>query len=878
MGELWRRLVAFFHRGRMARDLEEEMQFHIEMRTEANRESGMDAGEARDAARRAFGNSTLVREKSWETWGWALLDELGRNLRHAARVMRRRPALAAVAIGSLALGIGANTAVFSFVRAVVLNRLPVAGPDRLVILRQRNEMFHMENCCFTYPFFRELRKQRAGFDDVLAVRPVEVDFSDREQSERVSTELVSGNYFRMLGVRPAAGRLLDESDDQAEGAGRVCVISHRFWQERYGGQADVIGRRVLINREPFHIVGISERGFAGASLHSPGDLQIPASMTGAILGDGRDLAGWAVLIARLSPGVSREQAQARLNVIGRRVQTATGLEMGEHDDFLLRDGSQGISSRKEQLGRPVLLLQLLVGIVLLVACGNLALLLLMRSVERTREAGLRLALGAGRLALVRQFLTESLLLAGLGGAAGWLVGRLLTGRLLSLLGPQGEGLLREVRPDAMTVVFSFAITLATGILFGALPAWRAARTDPLPAIRGLGGGTIARRFSTSSTLVTGQIAASLVLLLGAGLLVQTLRNLRSIDLGLQPQNVALVRIDLSHTAYADKPAGPLFEELLGRARMLPQTRTASLSTMSVLSGSMAAIVVHVPGYTSPNQMGSVTYYSTISGGYFRTLGIPLLAGRDFTGQDRGTGEGVAIVNERFAREFFAGDALGRSFSYGGGRKVRIIGIAGNARFQSLREELKPVMYLPVSQGTYPQQLFLQMRTTGAPMLDRLRALVKELDPRVPIDSISTMELEIDRTLARERLLTFLSTLLGGSSIALAAIGLYGLLSFRIARRTHEIGIRMALGAQRGAVLRMVLRETSLLVGGGIAVGIPAALVVTRYMRALLYGLEPHDPAMFAIVLVLLSAIAAIAAALPALRAIRIDPTEALRYE
>ncbi len=779
MGELWRRLVALFRRGRMARDLEEELQFHVHMRMEDNRRSGMDAGGALFAAQRQFGNATLIQETSREVWGWIILDELGRNLRNAGRMLRRSPSLAAVAIGSLALGIGANTAVFSFVRAIVLNRLPVAGADRLVILRQLNEQFSMENCCFLYPFFRELRKQQTGFDGVLAVKAEEVNFSDREQVERVRGELVSGNYFDVLGVRPAAGRLLEERDDQTEGTGRVCTISYRFWQERYGGHRDAIGRRVLINNEPFSIVGVSERGFTGASLHSPNDLQIPASMTRVVFGDGRDTMGWAELIARLRPGITREQAQARLNVAGRQIEKALGFQVGARDSFLIRDGSQGIGSRKEQLGQPVLLLQLLVAIVLLVACGNLAVLLLMRSVERTREAGVRLALGASRAALVRQFLAESLLLAGMGGAAGWLVANLLTATLLKLLGPQGEGLIRQLRPDGVTLAFSLLVTLATGILFGALPAWRAAHADPLPAVRGLGTGGSARRFSVSSVLVTSQIAASLVLVLGTGLLVQTLRNLRSIDLGLQPQNVALVRIDLSQTTYGGGAVGPFFEELLRRSRALPQTRAASLATMSVLSGAMQAIVVRIPGYTPPTRMAPVTYFMTVSGGYFRTLGIPLLGGRDFTGEDRGTGDGVAIVNERFAREFFAGNALGKVFSYGGGRRVRVIGVAGSARFRSLREDLKPVMYLPVTQWSFPQALYLQIRTTSAPLPERLRALVREMDSRVPVESISTMELQIDRALARERLLAFLSTLLGGFSITLTAIGLYGLLSFRV---------------------------------------------------------------------------------------------------
>ena len=840
----------------------------------------MEPGEALENARRRFGNRTQLRETSREMWGWTRLDEMVRNLRHSSRVLRKSPAFTTVAVLSLALGIGANTAVFSFVHAIVLKKLPVRDADRLVILRQQNEMFHIENCCFPHPFSAELRRQDGDFEDLLELNSTTVNFMDHEQTERLQAEIVSGNYFRMLGVRATAGRLIEDSDDQAEGAGRVCVISYRLWQERFGGRDDVIGRRVLLNAEPFLIAGVSERGFAGASLHEPRDLQIPSSMIKTILGDNRGVFGWAELVARLKPGVSSTQAEARLNVLGAQIEKVTGPQMSARDTFLVRDGSQGVDSRKEQLGRPVLILLLLVAVVLLIACTNLAALLLVRSVERTREAGLRMALGASRTAVFRQFVVESLLLAAIGGLAGWIVSQQLTRVLLSLLGPASEGLAQQLRPGGALFGFSAAVTLAAGVLFGTLPAWRASHADPLSAIQGAVVIRPGRRSLASGLLIAGQIALSLALIFAAGLFSRTLHNLRSIDLGFRPENVALLHIDLSRTTYANGGASQYFEDLLRRSRELPGTRAASLATISVLSGSMQSVSLQVPGYVPPNRIPPTTYVMTVSSGYFRTLGVPLLAGHDFTASDRGSSEGVAIVNDQFARQFFGGNALGKTFSYGGGRKVRVTGIAGTAKFRWIREDAKPVFYVPFTQGTFPRGLYLQVRTAGEPSaaLSRLRALVHEMDPRVPLDSIATMEMQIDQALGRERLLAFLSALLGGLAVALATIGLYGVLSFSVARRTREIGIRVAVGASRSRILALFLAESAWIVLGGIALGIPLALGCGRLAASLLYGLKAQDTATAAIATVFMALTAFAAALIPAWRAARLNAVVSLRYE
>src|SRR5258708_36179369 len=486
IGKLWRKLTMLARRRRAAEELDEEVRLHLELRAERLRAAGTQPQEALYAAGRKFGNRTLIAEASRETWSWHWLEHLVRDLRYALRALRKSPSFSLVAILSLAVALGANTAVFSFGRAIVMKQLAVASASRLVILRQHNEQFHMENCCFKYEFFQGLRRQQdTGFEDALAVNSTEVKLTDREQTEKITAEIVSGNYFHMLGVRAAAGRLLDDADDASEGAGHVGVISYRLWQERFGGRSDVMGRRILLDTEPVQIVGITQRGFSGLSLHSPRDLQVPSSLVAKLMGGTRDSFGWAEIVARLKPGVTMDQAAARLNVAGLAIEKAAGMNFTERDTFVIKDGSQGLDSKKEQFGKPVLLLLGLVAVVLLVACANLTALLLVRSVERTGEAGVRLALGGSRAAFVPHFLSESLVFSAAGGVAGWGLAQLLTQALLKLLGPQGEGIEQYVRPDGTMFAFLASVTVAAGILFGLLPAWRASRCDPLNAIRGL---------------------------------------------------------------------------------------------------------------------------------------------------------------------------------------------------------------------------------------------------------------------------------------------------------------------------------------------------------------------------------------------------------
>jgi predicted permease len=862
-------------------DLRDEMRAHFEFEVEDSVARGMKSDAARADAQRRFGNSTTIAERSREAWDFHWLADLARDLRYSVRSMARRPAFAAIAVVSLAVALGANTAVFSFANAILLKTLPVAGAGRLVILRQKNEMFHMENCCFGYRFFQAMRKQPGDFEDILAVSSRDISFRDRQETERVSAEFVSGNYFHMFGVQPAAGRLLNEADDAVEGASPVCVISYKLWQKRFAGAPAVIGRQVLLDGHSFQIVGVSQRAFSGASLREPGDLQIPTSMVEAFMEEKRDTFGFLFLIARLKAGVTSPRAVTWLNATGHSIQNATGPRMGPHDDFLLYDGSQGISPRSEELGKPVLVLLLLVGVLLLVACANLSALLLVRSVERTREAGLRAAIGASRSMLFRQFLAEAVLLATTSGALGWLLSLGLVRVLVGLL-PRDESLAQVVHPDVTVFAFTAALTLLAALLFGLLPAWRASRADPLPAIQGVALAAPGRRRRlASSAVIAAQIALSLALVFCAGLFARTLRNLRAIDLGFQADNIVIMPIDLAETAYAQE-ASPFFSELLRRVRALPQTRAASMTGLTVISGAMSSVVLGVPNYASSNGMRPTSYLTRVTSGYFRTMQTPLVAGRDFIDQDTDgrKGEGAAIVNEQFARQFFAGNALGKPFAYGGGRKVRVVGIVRTSKFRYIREEPQPVMYLPIPPGAFSPDLNLQVRVTGDlnTAITRLRSIVHDLGPHAPVGAVTTMEMEIDAALSRERLLAFLSTLLGAVAAALAAIGLYGVLSFAVTRRTREIGIRLSVGARRTEIVGLFLRESAGMTAAGIALGIPLMLACGKLAGSLLYGLEGEDPLTVAAATAALMLVALAAAFVPAARAARTDPVRALRHE
>jgi macrolide transport system ATP-binding/permease protein len=849
-----------WHRKR-ERDLDRELQSHLELETE-------ERGGDHLAARRAFGNRAVIQEDTRATWGWTGWKQFSRDLHLAARMLRRRPVFACVAIFSLAIGIGANTAIFSFANAILIRTLPVAGANRLVILRQHNEAFRRENCCLREDVLRRLQHEDVGFEDVLGVSDEGVQVRDRGQSERLRAEFVTSNYFSMLGVRPAGGRLFEAKDD-APGAA-VAVISYNLWTERFRAEPDAIGRRIEIDGVSFQIIGVTQPGFAGLSLTAPRDLQIPAAMMAPMShGNGLEAVG------RLRPGVSEKQALARLNTVARSIQREVGLRVSDKDDFRFLDGSQGLLSSKEEFGRPVLILGLLVGVVLLVTCANLTALLLVRSVERSNEAGMRVALGASRFALFRQFFAESLILSGLGGTAAWGIAFLLVGALSGYLS-ENPNLPAQVRPDATVFVFSAVITLVAALMFGTFPAWQASKVDPLAAVHGASGGS-RRRALVSRGIVSAQVALSLVLLFCAGLFTRTLTNLRSIDLGFRPENLIFLQPLLEGTPHKGPGAFPFFQELLRRTEELPTVRAASLGVISPLSGSTLAWSLNIPGYGSPGDPRPTALMYYVSNGYFRTLGIPLLGGQDFPREITPKDADSVIVNEEFARRYFGNEALGKSFSMGESKR-QVIGVVDTTKYGSLREEPQPIFYLPISGEIAPG--IIQVRTNGNPEqgIAQMRALIQTIDPSVSINSMFTMEARIDEILGRERLLAFLSTMLGGVAVGLSAIGLYGVLAFSVVRRTREIGIRIAVGASRSGVVLMFLKEGGWLVGAGVLLGVPLALACGRAAESLLYGLPPQDTGTMAWAMGIMLVFASAAAVIPAWRAARLSTVRALRHE
>lgn len=880
MNELWRRLTHLFRRSQLEQELDEEMRLHLELRARKLRAQGVEPEESEYAARRQFGNAAGYRESSHDVWAFRWLEQLAADVRLAVRTSRKSPSFTLLALGSLSLGLAANTAIFSFVNAIVLKTLPVRDASRLVLLRQNNETFHMENCCFSYSFFQGIRKQNTGFEDFLAAASIERDVVDGDRRTPVSAELVSGNYFTMLGLRPAMGRLLDESDDRVEKGARVCVISDRLWRTFFNAAPDVVGRKLVLDKEPFQIVGVTPAGFQGATLHGRVDLQIPSAWAETFYGTARDKFGWLQVLGRLKPGVSMQAAGQGLNPVGIRLQREIGFTVSDKDNFILRDGSQGTGSQKEKLGRPVLLLLSIVGLVLVMACANLAALWLVRSIERAREAAIRVALGATRWAVIRQFLVQSLLLSLVSGAVGWWLSQFFIAALLRLMGPKRDSLTQHVQPDPMVLAFFAAVTLGSGLLFGLLPGLRAWRTDPMPLVQS---GTLfaaGQRALGYRYLISAQIAVSVALIFTAGLLAQTLHNLRAIDLGFQPQHVVLAQVDFERLNYSEAGAAQAMQNLLVRAQGLPGAQSASVSSINILTGSMASFVLRIPGYVPRKGMPPVAYYTSVSPGYFRTMGIPIRQGRDFAMEDRTAGESPAIVNEQFAKRYLGGDGVGKSLAYGGGRKVRVVGVVGTTKYRWLREDPEPIIYLPATADSMPGSAWVQVRSTESPELveNQLRSLIQSADARLPVDKLTTMDAQIDEALAAERLLAMLSTALGLLAVGLAAIGLYGVLSYSTARRTREIGIRVAIGADRGNILGMILRESAWMVVAGLGAGLPLALFSGTLIQSQLYGLKPADLATTVGAGLFLMLISTAAALLPAWRATRVDPASCLRYE
>ena len=836
------------------------------------------------------------------------------------RNMGRSPGLAAVIALSLALGIGANTAIFSLIRTVLLKGLPVQDPDRLVLLHwhgeawpgglnqsgsggPRNPVYPASSRSQAYPFFREIHKQSDLFESVFAFAPLG---SDRRNitvaadnvAERADGEMVSGDYFRGLGVAAAAGRLIGESDEQQDA--QVAVLSFAYWSRRFGADPAVVGRSININSLPFMVVGVASPRFFGVQPGRVPDLWVPMLNRAELVPWGfrpantaslLDARGywWTHVMARLKPGVSEREALARVDALFQAfaANALPELNRAKAPHIGFEPGARGIDSLRAAYEQPLMLLMGMVGLVLLIACANVAVLLLSRAMARRREFALRLSLGAGRGRLIRQLLTESLLLAGAGGLlgllfAGW------TSRALLFLVPADRRPLIDTPIDSFTLGFAAAVSIATALLFGLAPAILSTRVDLLPAMKQAGSGQVASEHPAqriwSTTFVVVQIALSLVLLVGAALLIRTLDNLHNQPTGIDQDRLLVFGVDASQNGYSGDRLAGLYEELIKRLAAAPGVEAASAARLRLFSGWVSNGSISIPGVEPKASRNLNT--NAVGPEFAKTTGMRLLAGRDLTWADVEGKHRVAVVTEEMARYFFGDlNVLGRRYSpgntYDPSIDYEIVGVVSNARYSQVRGDFPRTAYLPftANRGVL-RGLYFHVRTSGDPLTlaPTVRTIVKGLDPSLPVAELDSMVNHIGTSLWQEHLFARLTGIFSGLALMLACIGLYGTISYGVGRRRSEIAVRMALGARYSQVLWMVLRQALLLAGGGVLVGVPLALWSSRYLGSLLYGLSPRDPMTIALTGMVLIVVASLAGYLPARRAALVDPARALKQD
>jgi len=874
-----------FQRRRFESELEQEVQFHLEMAAE-------EQGAA--AARRAFGSTVRAREDTRSAWQIRWLEDLVSDLRYALRALRRSPGFAAAAIFSLALGIGANTAIFTLVNALLLRTLPVREPQQLVLV-DRSSMESKSLTSFPYPFYRELRDHNSVFSGVLCYSSISPSLRVGASPERVTGELVSANYFDVLGVSPYLGRLFTQEDDRVNGKGRVVVLSYGFWQRRFGSDPGIIGRVVHLNTTPMTVIGVTPPGFDGLEAGKSKDVRVPITMQAEMWANAfvqlESRGDWWLSIAgRLKPGVIRAKAEAAVLLMLIHYEQAGGgdepvtdyrLRVLASERIVLDPLARGTQHLGNQFRRALYVLMAIVGVVLLIGCVNIANLLLARSAARQREIAVRLALGAGRGRLVRQMLTESTLLAALGGILG--IGIAYWGARV-VVSFSTVTLSLDVAPDLSVLLFTLAASVCTGMLFGLAPAIQSTRVSVTPELKGGDRSTGGARLSFGQILISVQVALSLVLLTGAGLFARSLYNLRTMDTGFDRRNVAVVKLDPT-AGYSAEQANRFYGEVRSRVDAMPGVRSASYAVMGLIEHGNWGSGIRMEGYTRPERdPGPLRNF--VGPGYFHTAGIPIVMGRDFTPADTGASPHVAIVNEKFARFYFGNkNPIGKRIGAEGEKgpaDYAIVGVAKDGKYASLREETPRFWYIPYEQ--YPTALSLRLhlyvRTVGdaGAMNTALRRAIQDVDRNVLISDIVTLEMQVEEDLETDRLLATLSTFFSLLATVLASIGLYGVMAYSVARRTRDVGIRMALGAERGDVLWLVLRQAMALVAIGMVIGVPVTLTLARLVSSLLFGLQANDPVVLAVAGVTLAVVAAVASYLPARRASRLDPMKALRYE
>ena len=829
------------------------------------------------------------------------MSAVWRDLKHASRVLRKHPAFTTVVILTLGLGIGANASIFSLMDQVLLRSLPVRKPGELVQLDGpgafRGRTFNAQT--FSYPMYRDFRDRNEVFTGVLGRFPTAMTIVWNGQSERVTGELVSGNYFEVLGVRPEIGRVLGDADDRTPGAHPVVVLSHGFWSRRFGGDPAVLNQTLVVNGHPLTIVGVSARGFNGLQVGSNADVMVPLMMKAQMTPTWNDLdnrrSRWLTVMARLKPGITPEQAEVQMNVVYRQINEQEIAEQTNvSESFRKRfvekhlevlPGGRGLSDLRSEFSTALIVLMWMVGVVLLIACANVANLLLARAASRQKEVALRLALGASRWRLVRQQLVESVTLACLGAGVGLILAGWTGSLLLAALPGSESARALSATPDARVVIFALALAVITTLVFGIVPAIQATRPAAASVLKDeagsvAGGGRQARM---RRLLVVGQVAMSMLLLAGAGLFARSLFNLRGVDPGFNADQLLAFSINPSLNGYAQPRIQQLFEAIQNDLSTVPGVRNVSMSEVGALTGNSWRMTIRVDGYQQKEGEDMNPGVDNVGPRYFATMGIPLVAGREFSEKDVLGAPRVAIVNEALARYFF-GDVnpIGRRFGIGGSSptEIEIVGVAKDVRTEELRERAPRFVYLPYRQNDALTALTFYVRTAAdtPATTAAIRQTIQRRDPNLPIYAMRTMETQIAESLFVERMIAGLSVAFGILATVLAAIGLYGVMSYAVARRTREIGIRMALGAERGGVRWLVLKEVIALAAVGVALGLGGALYATRRIEAQLFGITPNDPETLAGAITLLILVALLAGWIPARRATNIDPMLALRSE
>jgi putative ABC transport system permease protein len=822
-----------------------------------------------------------------------MLDAVLQDLRYAIRTLRSSPGFAAVAILSLALGIGANTAIFSLIDSVILKTLPVSHPEELVQVTMANS-----GSSFTNPIWEQVRDRQDVFSGIFAYGGGRFNLAAGGEARYADGNFVAGQFFDTLGLHAVLGRTFSMADDK-RGCPGTAVLGYGFWQKEFGGRADVVGKSISLDNHPFEILGVLEPGFTGVEVGNSKDVYVPICTEKIIRGENSMLdmrsAWWMQVIGRPKPGVSASQATARLKTLAPAVFEASVPQRWKPDmqggyrkrTFDTQPAATGLSSVRRQYRQALMVLMVITGVVLLIACANVANLLLARSAARQREIAIRMALGSGRGRLIRQLLTESLVLALTGAALGILFAQWGTRLLVGFLSLGSNKVFLDLTLDSRVLAFTAGVAIVTGLLFGLAPAWRGTRVNPQSAMKANARGVIeGSRFGLGKALVVVQVALSLVLVVGAGLMLTSFFKLETLDAGFDREHILLANVDLRNGHYPKERRAAVYREMLEHLRALPGVRSVSDSNGTPVSGGFWNNNLQIEGYTSKSQDDTLVYFNEVSDGYLETLGIGLVAGRDFNAHDTPQSPKVAIINQTAASRYFAGrNPIGQHYRAEEGNTwgdwFEIVGVMKDGKYGTLREEILPTAFQAGSQNKEPRQSinFEVRAAAGAPtaLISAVKSAIADVNRDVSLQ-FTTLAIQVDQSLARERLLATLSGFFGGLALVLAMIGLYGVMSYNVARRRNEIGIRMALGAEQARVLRMVLREVAILIGVGVAIGLAAAIGTTRFVESFLYGMKPNDPWTLGLAAATLAAVAALAGFLPARRASKLDPMTALREE